>query len=99
MMTPQINALRLIHHYMLGFKMTMNNIRVFLDTHLMKIRNISHNQKLPTLKHIISKHNASIPTGSTTVMLALNYVTKAMMMAEFREIRSDEFKRCHACGR
>ena len=59
------------------------NIRVFLDTHLLKIRNISHNQKLPTLEHIISKHNASVSTGSTTVMLALNYVTKAMMTAEF----------------
>ena len=68
------------------------NIRVFLDTHLLKIRNISHNQKLPTLEHIISKHNASVSTGSTTVMLALNYVTKAMMTAEFREISSDEFK-------
>ena len=68
------------------------NIRVFLDTHLLKIRNISHNQKLPTLEHIISKHNASVSTGSTTVMLALNYVTKAMMTAEFREISSDKFK-------
>ncbi|CAG89961.2 DEHA2F27368p [Debaryomyces hansenii CBS767] len=68
------------------------NIRVFLDTHLLKIRNISHNQKLPTLEHIISKHNASVSTGSTTVMSASNYVTKAMMTAEFREISSDEFK-------
>ncbi|CUM48175.1 unnamed protein product [Debaryomyces fabryi] len=68
------------------------NMRVFLDTHLLKIRNISHNQKLPTLEHIVSKHNASVSTGSTTVMLALNYVTKAMMTAEFREISSDEFK-------
>ena len=68
------------------------NIRVFLDTHLLKIRNVPHNQKLPTLEHIISKHNASVSIGSTTVMLALNYVTKAMMTAEFREISSDEFK-------
>ncbi|CUM56002.1 unnamed protein product [Debaryomyces tyrocola] len=68
------------------------NIRVFLDTHLLKITNIQHNQKLPTLEHIVSKHNASISTGSTTVLLALNYVTNAMMAAEFREISSDEFK-------
>ena len=68
------------------------NMRVFLDTHLLKIRNIPHNQKLPTLEHIVSKHNASVSTGSTTVMLALNYVTNAMMTAEFREISSDEFK-------
>ncbi|MDN5664434.1 MAG: DUF3698 domain-containing protein, partial [Staphylococcus equorum] len=54
--------------------------------------NVPHNQKLPTLEHMISKHNASVSTGSTTVMLALNYVTKAMMTAEFREISSDEFK-------
>ncbi|CUM53636.1 unnamed protein product [Debaryomyces tyrocola] len=68
------------------------SMRVFLDTHLLKIRNISHNQNLPTLEHIVSKHNTSISTGSTTVVLALNYVTKAMVTAEFREISSDEFK-------
>lgn len=68
------------------------NIRVFLDTHLLKIRNVPHNQELPTLEQIVSKHNASVSTGSTTVILALNYVTKAMMTAEFREISTDEFK-------
>ncbi|CUM49787.1 unnamed protein product [Debaryomyces tyrocola] len=68
------------------------NIRVFLDTHLLKIRNISQNQQLPTLEHIVSKHNASVSTGSTTVTLALNYVTNAMITAEFREISNDEFK-------
>lgn len=61
-----------------------HNIRVFLDTPLFEIRNIPHNQNLPTLEHIVSNHNASISTGSTTMMLALNYVTNAMITAEFR---------------
>lgn len=52
------------------------SMRVILDTHLLKIRIIPHNQKLPTLEHIVSKNNASVSIGPTTVTMALKYVRK-----------------------
>ena len=92
-MTLRIGALRLIHHYILELRKTMSKmLEYFLDTHLLKIRNLPHNQKLPAFEQIISKHNASVFTGSKTIMLAVIYITNAMTTAEFREISSDKFK-------
>lgn len=58
----------------------------------LKIGNTPHKQKLPTLEHIVPKHNASVTTGSTAVIMALNYVANAMIIVGFREVSTDKFK-------
>lgn len=59
---------------------------------VLKIGNAPHKQKLPTLEHIVPKHNASVTTGSTSIIMALNYVENAMIIVGFREVSTDKFK-------
>ncbi|KRZ99907.1 uncharacterized protein AC631_04315, partial [Debaryomyces fabryi] len=69
------------------------NTRVFLDTPLLKIRDLNQPEALPVPKHIIDKYSVSVSIGSTPDLPVLYYITNAMVKAEFREISSDEFKR------
>ncbi|KRZ98280.1 uncharacterized protein AC631_05960, partial [Debaryomyces fabryi] len=68
------------------------NTRVFLDTPLLKIRDLDQSKILPTPKHIIDKYSASVSIGSIPDLPALYYITNVLVKAEFREISSDEFK-------
>ncbi|CUM51020.1 unnamed protein product [Debaryomyces tyrocola] len=68
------------------------NTRVFLDTPLLKIRNLNEPRVLPAPKHIIDKFSASVSIGSTPDLSALYYITNMMVAAEFRGTNSDEFK-------
>ncbi|CUM56122.1 unnamed protein product [Debaryomyces tyrocola] len=68
------------------------NARVFLDTPLLKIRGLDQPKLLPAPEHIIHKFSASVSVGSTPDLVALCYITNAMVAAEFREFSSDEFK-------
>ncbi|CUM55537.1 unnamed protein product [Debaryomyces tyrocola] len=67
------------------------NVRVFLDTHLLKIR-----RRGDLVEHspdkFVSKNHASIGVGVEPDLSALAYITDAMINAEFREMSSEEFK-------
>ena len=67
------------------------NVRVFLDTHLLRIRSrggLVENSP----KKFVSKNHASIGVGVAPDLSALAYITDAMINAEFREMSSKEFK-------
>ncbi|CAG89920.2 DEHA2F26576p [Debaryomyces hansenii CBS767] len=67
------------------------NVRVFLDTHLLKIRSRRGlGERAPG--KLVSKSHASINVGLVPDILALAYITDAMVNAEFREMSSEEFK-------
>ena len=67
------------------------NVRVFLDTHLLRIRSrgglVEH-----APKKFVSKNHASIGVGMAPDLSALAYITDAMINAGFREMSSEEFK-------
>ena len=67
------------------------NVRVFLDTHLLRIR--SREDLIENApKKFVSKNHASIGVGVAPDLSALAYITDAMVNAEFREMSSEEFK-------
>ena len=67
------------------------NTRVFLDTHLLKIRHVDEGeQRLSEIT--IPKSDASITLGHMPFIPLLIYVSDLLMKAEFKEISSDEFK-------
>lgn len=65
--------------------------RVFLDTHLLRIRDDQDEQRNSSVK-IIDKSDASISVGAMPLMALVVYIADVLMTAEFREITSDEFK-------
>ncbi|CUM52899.1 unnamed protein product [Debaryomyces tyrocola] len=67
------------------------NVRVFLDTRLLKIRSIEDLVEHAPEK-FVSKNHASIGVGVAPDLSALAYITDAMINAEFREMSSEEFK-------
>lgn len=67
------------------------NARVFLDTHLLRIRSYGSLENLGS-KRLVSKSDASVSLGTIPFMPALVYITGALMEADFREMTSDEFK-------
>ncbi|CUM50715.1 unnamed protein product [Debaryomyces fabryi] len=70
------------------------NTRVFLDTHLLKIRGNENGQEPPTEK-LVPKSNASVDLGNMPSMPILVYTSRTLISAEFREIDSDEFKKTY----
>ena len=67
------------------------NVRVFLDTHLLKIRSMGDSVE-HTPEKFVSKNHASVSVGMALDLSALAYITDAMVNAEFREMSSEEFK-------
>lgn len=67
------------------------NTRVFLDTHLLKIRGNEDGQERPAEKPV-SKGNASVDLGNMPSIPVLVYTSRALITAEFREMSSDDFK-------
>lgn len=65
------------------------NIRVFLDTHLLKIRDEIEEEPSDI---IVPSGDASVSLGEMPIMSLLAYITHSLTMAEFREMSSDEFK-------
>jgi hypothetical protein len=64
------------------------NTRVFLDTHLLRIRS---NEQKPSSQRLISKSNASVLLERMPLTSVVVYITNALMKAEFREMSSDLF--------
>jgi hypothetical protein len=69
------------------------NIRVFLDTHLLRIR--SKNEQKPSSKKLVSKSDMSVLIGRMPLISALVYIINALIATEFKEMSSDEFKDCY----
>ena len=67
------------------------NVRVFLDTHLLRIRSRGDLVEHPP-KKFVSKNHVSVSVGMAPDLSALGYITDAMINAEFREMSSEEFK-------
>ena len=67
------------------------NARIFLDTHLLRIRGGEDSQNLSS-ERLVSKSKASVGVGNMPFMPILVYISRALITAEFREISSDEFK-------
>ncbi|CUM68572.1 uncharacterized protein PRCAT00006299001 [Priceomyces carsonii] len=67
------------------------NTRVFLDTHLLRIRD-DHGEQESSSGSLVPKGDASISVEIMPLMSLLVYVTDALTTAEFREISSDGFK-------
>lgn len=67
------------------------NVRVFLDTYLLKIRSIGDLVEHAPEK-FVSKNHASVSVGMAPDLSALAYITGAMVNAEFREMSNEEFK-------
>ncbi|MDN6749727.1 MAG: DUF3698 domain-containing protein [Staphylococcus equorum] len=68
------------------------NTRVFLDTHLLRIRDDEAEQESSSVR-IVAKSDASISVGAMPLMSLVVYITDALMTAEFREMSSDGFKK------
>lgn len=67
------------------------NTRIFLDTHLLRIRSRRNDQK-PSLERLLPKSKASVDVGNISSISVLGYTSRALVTAEFREISSDAFK-------
>ena len=67
------------------------NTRVFLDTHLLKIRGNEDGQERRAEK-LVSKGNASVGLGNMPSIPIVVYSSRALITAEFREMSSDDFK-------
>ncbi|CAG85704.2 DEHA2C00110p [Debaryomyces hansenii CBS767] len=67
------------------------NTRVFLDTHLLKIRGNEDGQE-PRAEKLVSKGNASVGLGNMPSIPIVVYTSRALITAEFREMSSDDFK-------
>ncbi|CUM57513.1 unnamed protein product [Debaryomyces tyrocola] len=67
------------------------NARIFLDTHLLRIRSGISEQKLSS-ERLVPKSKASVDVGNRPFMAILAYTSRALVTAEFREMSSDEFK-------
>ena len=67
------------------------NTRVFLDTHLLRIRDDDDAEESFS-DRIVPKSDASISVGAMPLMPILIYITDILMKAEFREMSSVEFK-------
>ena len=67
------------------------NTRVFLDTHLLKIRGNEDGQERRAEK-LVSKGNASVGLGNMPSIPIVVYTSRALITAEFREMSSDDFK-------
>ncbi|CAG84283.2 DEHA2A00242p [Debaryomyces hansenii CBS767] len=67
------------------------NTRVFLDTHLLKIRGNEDGQDRRAEK-LVSKGNASVGLGNMPSIPIVVYSSRALITAEFREMSSDDFK-------
>ncbi|CUM68455.1 uncharacterized protein PRCAT00006180001 [Priceomyces carsonii] len=70
------------------------NARVFLDTHLLRVHNDIPEEEftLDKIERIVPKSDASVSVETRAFILALNYVTNLMVVADFREMTSNEFK-------
>ncbi|CUM53631.1 unnamed protein product [Debaryomyces tyrocola] len=66
------------------------NTRVFLDTHLLKIRGNEGQER--RAEKLVSKGNASVGLGNMPSISILVYTSRALITAEFREMSSDDFK-------
>ncbi|CUM57497.1 unnamed protein product [Debaryomyces tyrocola] len=73
------------------FSNNEQNTRVFLDTHLLKIRDNEDGQEHRAEK-LVSKGNASVGLGSMPSIPILVYTSRALITAEFRKMSSDDFK-------
>lgn len=67
------------------------NTRVFLDTHLLKIRGNEDGQE-PRAEKLVSKGKASVGLGNMPSIPIVVYTSRALITAEFREMSSDDFK-------
>ena len=67
------------------------NARIFLDTHLLRIRSGRSDQN-PSSGRLVPKSNTSVDIGNLPSIPILVYTSRALITAEFREISSDEFK-------
>ena len=66
------------------------NARIFLDTHLLRIRS-KRSERKPSSGTLVPKSKASVDIGNTPFMRVLVYTSRALISAEFREMSSDEF--------
>ncbi|CUM48469.1 uncharacterized protein AC631_01088 [Debaryomyces fabryi] len=67
------------------------NARVFLDTRLLRIRSKGVEGEIGSEK-LITKSDVSVSVETRASLPILFYVTNALILAEFREISSNEFK-------
>lgn len=67
------------------------NTRIFLDTHLLRIRDDEDEQNSFS-ERMVPKSDAYVSVGTMPRMSLLVYITDALMTADFRETSSDEFK-------
>lgn len=70
------------------------NSRVFLDTHLLKIRGNEDEQEHHTEK-LVSKDNASVGLVNMPPVPILVYTSRALITAEFREMSTDDSKEAY----
>ena len=70
------------------------NVRLFLDTPLLRIRGLAPERDLPIdrIGPIVSKGGASVSLETRVFIPALFYVTNSVITAEFREMSCDLFK-------
>jgi len=66
------------------------NARIFLDTHLLRIRS-KRSERKPSSDRLVPKSKASVDIGNMPFMRILVYTSCALISAEFREMSSDEF--------
>lgn len=69
----------------------VQNARIFLDTHLLRIRSGRSEQKSSS-ESLVPKSKASVDVGNRPFMSILAYTSRALVTAEFREVSSNEFK-------
>ena len=69
----------------------VQNTRVFLDTHLLRIGD-DEDEQASCSERIMPKSDAHISVRAMSLMSLLIYITDALMAVEFREMSSDEFK-------
>ena len=92
MMTLRIDALAIsIDLFIRVLNNYEQNTRVFLDTHLLKIRGNEDGQERRAEK-LVSKGNASVGLGNMPSIPIVMYTSRALITAEFREMSSDDFK-------
>lgn len=60
------------------------NARIFLDTHLLRIRGGEDSQNLSS-ERLVSKSKASVGVGNMPFMPILVYISRALITAEFRK--------------
>ena len=70
------------------------NARVFLDTHLLRLRSSAPEDDLSRerVRRVVSKNDASVSLETRVFVPVLVYVTNLVITAEFREMSCDEFK-------